>query len=165
MHCQSEQRIYKITAPVRKDKGGNFVTMIDNFLLCEELTNYQLKLLSLIQYLRKELRGAKQTAHKNGEPLITLQYGYIIALFGGSNSTVKRALDNLYSIGLITQINSKYGECSTYQYNPSIYKSLIKKVKKRNCTLITGRQKQHREVSAETVLKYMTGKAIAKTKK
>ena len=139
--------------------------MNDNFLLCEELTDFQLKLLSLIQFLRAELRGTKTTTHKSGEPLMTIQYGYVVAILGCSHSSVSDGIQKLIDIGLLIRISNNYGECATYQYNLSVYKSLIKEAKKRNCTLTTGRKKQHREVSTETVLKYMTGKAITKAKK
>lgn len=139
--------------------------MTNNFLLSETLTDFQLKLLDLIQYLREELKGAQQAAHKRGEPIITLQYGYIVALFSCSHSTVKSALDSLCEIGLLIPVSNNFGECATYQYNPNKYRSLVKTAKKRNCTLITGRNKQRRTVSAETVIKYMTGKAIAKANK
>lgn len=139
--------------------------MTTNFLLSEILTDLQLKLLDLIQYLREELKGAQQAAHKSGEPIITLQYGYIVALFSCSHSTVKSALDCLCGIGLLTPVSNNFGECATYQYNPNKYRSLIREEKQRNCTLITGRNKQRRTVSAETVIKYMTGKAISKANK
>lgn len=139
--------------------------MTNNFSLNRILTDFQLKLLDLIQYLREELKGAQQATNKGGEPIITLPYGYIVALFSCSYSTVKSALDRLYSIGLLTPVSNNFGECATYQYNPNKYRSLIREEKQRNCTLITGRNKQSRTVSAETVIKYMTGKAIAKANK
>lgn len=140
--------------------------MTSNFLLCDILTDYQLKLLELIQYLRENLKGAKQNnLHRHKEPIITLQYGYIVALFKCSHSTIKIALDRLVELELIKPISNNFGECATYQYNPSIYISLIKKAKKRNCALITGRVKQRNEVTSETILKYMTGKAIIKANK
>lgn len=139
--------------------------MTTNFLLSGTLTDFQLKLLDLIQYLRNDLKGAQQAAHKDVEPIITLQYGYIVALFSCSHSTVKSALDRLCEIGLLTPVSNNFGECATYQYNPNKYRSLIREEKKRNCTLITGRNKQRRTVSAETVIKYMTGKAISKANK
>ena len=139
--------------------------MTSNYLLTGTLSDFQLKLLDLIQSLREELKGAQQAAHKSGEPIITLQYGYIVALFSCSHSTVKSALDRLASIGLLTPVSNNFGECATYQYNPNKYRSLVKAAKKRNCTLITGRNKQRGTVSAETVIKYMTGKAIAKANK
>lgn len=139
--------------------------MTSNYLLTGILTDFQLKLLDLIQSLREELKGAQQATNKGGEPLITLQYSYIVALFKCSHSTVKNALEALYKIELLDLVSNIYGECATYQYNPNAYRSLVKTAKKRNCTLITGRNKQRRTVSAETVIKYMTGKAIAKANK
>lgn len=140
--------------------------MASNFLLCDILTDFQLKLLDLIQYLRDNLKGAEQkNLHQNSEPIITLQYGYIVSVLNCSHKSVSDGLQRLCDIELLKRISNEYGECATYQYNPNAYRSLVKTAKKRNCTLITGRNKQRRTVSAETVIKYMTGKAIAKANK
>lgn len=139
--------------------------MIDNFLLTEILTDFQLKLLGFIQYLREQLKGAYQAAHKSGEPTITLQYGYIVGVLNCSHTSVSEGIEQLVKLGILTRISNEYGECATYQYNPNKYRSLVREQKKRNCFLITGRNKQRRTVSAETVLKYMTGKAITKASK
>lgn len=144
--------------------------MTQNFLLSGELTDFQLKLLDLIQYLHKEAAGANRTVHRNKESVITLQYAYIVALLGGSHSSIKTALDRLSELGLIDEVEKNYNQCATYRYNPSVYRSLIRKAKTRKCTLFSGRPKkgtprQKREVKAETVMKYMTGKAIVKEAK
>ena len=140
--------------------------MTSNFLLSDILTDFQLKLLELIQYLRESLKGAEQkNLHRSREPILTLQYGYIVSLFECSHSTVKIALDKLAELELIKPISNNFGECATYQYNPSAYTSLIKNAKIRNCILITGRSKQRKEVTANEILKYMTGKAIIKANK
>lgn len=139
--------------------------MIDIFLLSEILTDFQLKLLNLIQYLREQLKGAQRAAHKSGEPIITLQYSYIVAVLNCSHTSVSDGIERLCEIGLLTRISNEYGECATYQYNPNKYRSLVSEQRKRNCTLITGRIKQHRTQSVKTVLKYMTGKAITKASK
>lgn len=137
--------------------------MITNFLLCDILTDFQLKLLDLIQYLRDNLKGAEQkNLRQNGEPVITLQYGYIVSMLSCSHKSVSDGLQRLCEIELITRVSNEYGECATYQYNPSVYDSLIRQAKERSCTLITGRKKQRKEVTAKEVLKYMTGKAIVK---
>lgn len=139
--------------------------MNNNFLLSEILTDFQLKLLGLIQYLREQLKGAQRAAHKSGEPIITLQYGYIVSVLNCSHTSVSDGIEQLVKLEILTRTSNKYGECATYQYNPTKYRSLVAKAKKRNCTLITGRVKQRRTVSAETVLNYMTGKAIVKANK
>ena len=140
--------------------------MTSNFLLCDTLTDFQLKLLDLIQYLRENLRGAEQNnLHQNNEPILTLQYGYIVSVLNCSHKSVSDGLQRLCDIELLKRISNEYGECATYQYNPNKYRSLIREEKQRNCTLITGRNKQRRTVSAETVIKYMTGKAISKANK
>ena len=144
--------------------------MTQNFLLSGTLTDFQLKLLDLIQHLYQEAKGANRIASRNKEPVITLQYADIIALFSCSPSTIKTALDRLYELGLIDEVEKDYSQCATYRYNPNVYRSLMRKAKARKCTLLSGRPKkgtprQAREVEAETVLKYMTGKAIIKAAK
>lgn len=145
--------------------------MTQNFLLSGTLTDFQLKLLDLIQYLHQVTKGANRITSRNKEPAITLQYAYIVALFGRcSNSSIKTALDRLYELRLIDEVEKNYNQCATYRYNPNVYRSLVRKAKARQCMLLSGRPKkgtprQAREVKAETVLKYMTGKAIAKETK
>ena len=141
--------------------------MTQNFLLSGTLTDFQLKLLDLIQYLYQETKGADRITSRNKEPVITLSYAYIVSLLGGSHSSIKTALDRLYELWLIDEVEKDYSQCATYRYNPNVYRSLIRKAKARKCTLFSGRPKkgtprQAREVEAETVLKYMTGKAIIK---
>ncbi len=137
--------------------------MYPNFLLSGILTDFQLKLLELIQYLRDYLKGAEQkNSHHSSEPIITLQYSYIVSILHCSHKSVSDGLQKLCDIKLLERISNDYGHCATYRYNPSVYDSLIKKAKERNCTLITGRIKQHREVATGDVLKYMIGKAIKK---
>lgn len=143
--------------------------MIQNFLLSGTLTDFQLKLLDLIQHLHQATKEANITS-RNKEPAITLQYANIVALFRCSPCTIKTALDRLYALRLIDEVEKNYSECATYRYNPSVYRSLIREAKVRKCTLLSGRPKkgtprQAREVEAETVLKYMTGKAIIKSAK
>lgn len=53
--------------------------MTQNFLLSGTLTDFQLKLLDLIQHLYQEAKGANRIASRNKEPVITLQYADIIA--------------------------------------------------------------------------------------
>lgn len=140
--------------------------MASNFLLSDILTDFQLKLLELIQYLRDNLRGAEQkNLHQNSEPILTLQYGYIVSVLNCSHKSVSDGLQRLCEVELLKRISNEYGECATYQYNSSVYTSLIRKAKERNCTLITGRNKQRKEITADKVLKYMTGKAIVKASK
>lgn len=140
--------------------------MASNFLLCDILTDFQLKLLDLIQYLRDNLKGAEQkNLHQNSEPIITLQYSYIVSVLNCSHNSVSDGLQRLCDIELLKRISNKYGECATYQYNPNVYNSLIRQARARYCVLITGRKKQRKEVTADTVLKYMTGKAIVKANK
>lgn len=140
--------------------------MASNFLLSDILTDFQLKLLELIQYLRENLKGAEQkNLHRNNEPILTLQYSYIVSLLNCSNKSVSDGLQKLCEVELLKRISNEYGECATYQYNPSVHTSLIRKAKERNCILITGRNKQRKEVAADKVLKYMTGKAIVKAAK
>lgn len=140
--------------------------MATNFLLCDILTDFQLKLLELIQYLSEQLKGAQQyTATQNREPILTLQYSYIVSMLCCSHKSVSDGLQSLCDIKLLKRISNDYGQCATYQYNPTVYKSLIKQAKLRNCVLISGRNKQRREVTADTVLKHMTGKAIVKASK
>ncbi len=140
--------------------------MSSNFLLCDILTDFQLKLLDLIQYLRENLKGTEQkNLHQNSEPILTLQYGYVVSVLGCSHKSVSDGLQRLCDIELLKRVSNEYGECATYQYNPSVYASLIKQAKERNCTLITGRKKSRQEVTAKEVLKYMTGKAIIKATK
>jgi hypothetical protein len=144
--------------------------MIQNFLLSGTLTDFQLKLLDLIQHLHQATKEANRITSRNKEPAITLQYANIVALFRCSPCTIKTALDRLYALRLIDEVEKNYSECATYRYNPSVYRSLVLKAKARKCTLLSGRPKkgtprQAREVEAETVLKYMTGKAIIKAAK
>lgn len=141
--------------------------MIQNFLLSGTLTDFQLKLLDLIQHLHQATKEANRITSRNKEPAITLQYANIVALFRCSPCTIKTALDRLYALRLIDEVEKNYSECATYRYNPNVYRSLIRKAKARKCTLFSGRPqkgtpRQAREVEAETVLKYMTGKAIIK---
>lgn len=137
-----------------------------NFLLCDTLTDFQLKLLELIQYLRENLKRAGQkNLNRNGEPIITLQYSYIVSVLKCSHKSVSDGLQRLCDIELLKRVSNELGECATYQYNPSVYTSLIRKAKKRNCVLTTGRNKQSKELTADEVLKYMTGKAIVKASK
>lgn len=138
---------------------------ITNFLLFSVLTDYQLKLLELIQYLHERAKSAQHGINGNAEPIITLQYTYITALLNCSPSTITAALDKLYALGLIDGVTAFRGECNTYRYNPDAYTALIEKAKKRTCTLISGRQKQRREVPAQEILNYMTGKAAVKARK
>lgn len=144
--------------------------MIQNFLLSGTLTDFQLKLLDLIQHLHQATKEANRITSRNKEPAITLQYANIVALFRCSPCTIKTALDRLYELRLIDEVEKNYSECATYRYNPNVYRSLIRKAKARKCTLFSGRPqkgtpRQAREVEAETVLKYMTGKAIIKAAK
>lgn len=144
--------------------------MIQNFLLSGTLTDFQLKLLDLIQHLHQATKEANRITSRNKEPAITLQYANIVALFRCSPCTIKTALDRLYELRLIDEVEKNYSQCATYRYNPIVYRSLIRKAKARNCTLVSGRPKkgtprQKREVKAETVMKYMTGKAIVKEAK
>ncbi len=144
--------------------------MIQNFLLSGTLTDFQLKLLDLIQHLHQATKEANRITSRNKEPAITLQYANIVALFRCSPCTIKTALDRLYALRLIDEVEKNYSECATYRYNPSVYRSLVLRAKARKCTLLSGRPKkgtprQAREVEAETVLKYMTGKAIIKAAK
>lgn len=140
--------------------------MATNFLLSDILTDFQLKLLELIQYLSEQLKGAQQrTTDRNGKPIITLQYSYIVSVLGCSHKSVSDGIQRLCDIKLLKRISNIDGQCATYQYNSTVYKSLIKQAKARNCVLISGRNKQRREVTADTVLKYMTGKAIVKASK
>lgn len=144
--------------------------MIRNFLLSGTLTDFQLKLLDLIQNLHQATKEANRITSRNKEPAITLQYAHIVALFRCSPCTIKTALDRLYALRLIDEVEKNYSQCATYRYNPSVYRSLVRKAKARKCTLLSGRPKkgtprQAREVEAETVLKYMTGKAIIKAAK
>lgn len=144
--------------------------MTQNFLLSGTLTDFQLKLLDLIQHLHQEVKGANRSVHRTEEPVITLQYSYIVALFHYSHTTITNALDRLYELQLIDEETKDYNQCATYRYNPSVYHSLIRKAKARNCTLVSGRPKkgtprQKREIKAETVIKYMVGKAAVKEAK
>lgn len=144
--------------------------MIQNFLLSGTLTDFQLKLLDLIQHLHQATKEANRITSRNKEPAITLQYANIVALFRCSPCTIKTALDRLYELRLIDEVEKNYSQCATYRYNPNVYRSLIRKAKVRKCTLVSGRPKKGtprlaREVEAETVLKYMTGKAIIKAAK
>ena len=144
--------------------------MIQNFLLSGTLTDFQLKLLDLIQHLHQATKEANRITSRNKEPAITLQYANIVALFRCSPCTIKTALDRLYALRLIDEVEKNYSECATYRYNPSVYRSLVLRAKARKCTLLSGRPKkgtprQAREVEAETVLKYVTGKAIIKAAK
>lgn len=136
--------------------------MNTNFLLTGTLTDFQLKFLELIQYLRENTKGAEI---RQKEPLITLQYSYITAILHCSPGSVKSALDRLAELKIITPVSNNFGECATYRYNPSAYNSLISQAKESECTLITGRKKQHRTETAYQILKYMTGKAIVKATK
>lgn len=136
--------------------------MYTNFLLTGILTDFQLKFLELIQYLRDSTKGAEI---RQKEPLITLQYSYITALLNCSYSSITNALNKFEELELLTQETNYRGECATYRYNPSAYNSLISQAKESERTLITGRVKQRKEVSADTILKYMTGKAIMKARK
>lgn len=139
--------------------------MTTNFLLTGILTDFQLKLLDFIQSCRKNVKDKYVHTHNDGAPIITLQYRYIVALFNCSPSSIKTALDRLCDIGLLTQVSNHFGECATFQYNPKKYQSLIKEAKQRKCILVTGRNKQQREATVETVLKFMTGKAVKKADK
>lgn len=133
----------------------------DDYLL--DLTDFQLRVLRLIQRLSYDIK--KQSDNKHEEPTITLPYSYIVALLKCSHSSVKKALDRLCEYDILEQISNNFGECATYRYNPTVYKSLIREAKKEMTTLITGRNKQKNEVTASTVLKYVTGKAIVKGRK
>lgn len=144
--------------------------MTSNFLLSGTLTDFQIKLLDLIQYLHQEAEKANKVHHRIEKPVITLQYAYIAALFKCSSTTIKNALDRLYEAELIYAVTKDYNQCSTYRYNPSVYRSLLRKAKARYCSLVSGRPKkgtprQKKKVKAETVIKYMTGKAITKANK
>lgn len=139
--------------------------MIDNFLLTGLLSDFQLKLLNLIQYLREQLKGAQRAAHKSGEPIITLQYSYIVAVLNCSHTSVSDGIERLCEIGLLTRISNEYGECATYQYNPNKYRSLVSEERKRNCILITGRKKERSVRTIQKVVEFMAGKAITKASK
>ena len=144
--------------------------MTTNFLLSGTLTDFQIKLLDLIQHLHQEAEIANKVHHRTEKPVITLQYTYIVALLGGSHSSIKTALDRLYELRLIDEVEKNYSRCTTYRYNPSVYRSLLRKAKARYCSLVSGRPKkgtprQKKEVTAETIINYMTGKAIIKTNK
>lgn len=142
--------------------------MLQNFYLSSILSDFQLKLLGLIQCLNERAKGALQMRNwrdKQCEPIITLQYSYIVALFGCSNSTVVKALDKLCELKLIEQVSNRFGECNKYRYNEKVYKSLVNKEKNKKRVLFTGRTKQRKEVTAEKILDYMAGKAITKAEK
>ena len=144
--------------------------MTTNFLLSGTLTDFQIKLLDLIQYLHQEAEKANKVHHRIEKPVITLQYAYIAALFKCSHTTITNALDRLYEVKLIDEVTKNYNQCTTYRYNPNVYHSLLQIAKARYCTLVCGRPKkgtprQKKEVKAETVIKYMTGKAITKANK
>lgn len=113
--------------------------MIQNFLLSGTLTDFQLKLLDLIQHLHQATKEANRITSRNKEPAITLQYANIVALFRCSPCTIKTALDRLYALRLIDEVEKNYSECATYRYNPNVYRSLIRKAKARKCTLFSGR--------------------------
>lgn len=140
--------------------------MTNIFYLCNILTDFQLKLLDLIQCLREDIKKAElKNPHRDNEPILTLQYSYIVSLFECSHATVKIALARMEELELITQVTKKYNQCTTYRYNPSVYASLVRQEKRRKCTLTTGRKKQREEVTASKVVRYMKGKAITKAEK
>ncbi len=140
--------------------------MNTNFYLCNILTDFQLKLLDLIQCLRKSIKDAESASpYRDEEPILTLQYSYIVSLFKCSHTSIKTALDRMEELGLITQATKKYNQCATYRYNPSVYISLVRQEKRCKCTLTTGRKKQQKEVTASKVVRYMKGKAITKAEK
>lgn len=131
------------------------------FLLREFLTDFQLNFLELIQYLYETLSKAE----RQKEPLITLQYYYVASMFGCSHTSIVNALNRLQELGLIEAVSNDFGQCATYHYIPSAYRSLVKRAKARKCTLITCRTKQRQTVAAADILDYMTGKAIRKAAK
>lgn len=151
-------------SPQRIGRKSMLLMNITNFLLSGTLTDFQLKLLELIQYLSAHVDSASSRGHR--ESAITLQYGYIGSLLGCSPVSLSTGILRLLDLGLLEIISDNYGECALYRYNSSTYDALIKEAKERKVTLISGRKKQlRREVSAQQVLKYMTGKAVAKSKK
>ena len=139
--------------------------MIDNFLLTGLLSDFQLKLLNHIQYLREQLKGAQRAAHKSGEPIIPLQDSYLVAVLNRSHTSVSDGIERVCEIGLLTRISNEYGECATYQYNPNKYRSLVSEERKRNCILITGRKKERSVRTIQKVVEFMAGKAITKASK
>ena len=94
--------------------------MTQNFLLSGTLTDFQLKLLDLIQHLYQEAKGANRIASRNKEPVITLQYADIIALFSCSPSTIKTALDRLYELGLIDEVEKAVRSNSAIHHDVSL---------------------------------------------
>lgn len=132
--------------------------MVYNFLLTGTLSDFQLKILNLIQCLHNEVTSAC----KSKEPIITLQQNYIASIVGCSPNSINKAIKRLCQIGIISRINNEFGQCSTYRYNTGVYDALINEAKKRTCKLVTGFWKGQRNVSAGTILKHMKGKAIKK---
>lgn len=126
-----------------------------NFLLSNTLSDFQLKLLDLTQYLHGEVNGGT----------ITLQYSYITALLQCSYRTVSDGIQRLCDAGLLDRVSNNYGECAEYRYNPSVYRSMVKASKERPCNLMTGRKKRRQQTTAGAVLGYMSGKAKAKASK
>lgn len=125
------------------------------------LSPQEYAILALIREQREQL---KKQNPKGGEPLLTLQQNYIVALLHQSYTTVTNALDRLTELGVISVVDNYFGECKIYQYNESGYKSLLQKAIATKVTLYTGRNKTPKEVSARQVLRYMTGKSIEKAR-
>lgn len=142
--------IYKYTLAV--------IIMTNNFYLTGTLSDFQLKILNLIQCLHNEVKNAS----KSEESIITLQQNYIAPLVGCSPNSINNAIKRLCQIGIISRINNEFGHCSTYRYNTGVYYALINEAKKRTCKLSTGFWKGQRNESAGTIFSYMKGKAIKK---
>lgn len=126
------------------------------------LSPQEYAILALIREQREQL---KKRNPKGGEPTLTLQQNYIVAMFHQSYTTVINALDHLTNLGVISVLDNCFGECTLYQYNESGYKSLLRKARATKVTLYTGRNKTPQKVSAQQVLGYMTGKSIEKARK
>lgn len=123
------------------------------------LTPHEYAILHLILQLRRELKRTKS------EPEFVLPQNYIRTFLSCSPNTVVSAINHLCSLKILTPTVSKFGECTSYQFNTRAYNALIRKAKTTELTLFTGRSKTKQKVTSETILQYMIGKSIAKARK
>lgn len=134
-----------------------------NFLLkgkgANRLTDPQLRLLEIVQTLDNELW---EVAFLHGTPRFTLQQSYLVSLLKCSATTVANGIKKLCDMGILTVVREKYGECTQYEYNRRKYRALVDEAKREEVTLISGRNKARRTVTAAEVWKYIKGKSINK---
>lgn len=116
---------------------------------------------ALLQFILS-IRAQLKKKSRNIEPIFTLPQNYIVAMFGGSLSTLIHSIDKLIELKIIKIVSNNYGECAKYCFNEKAYHDLILRANNNSCILKTGRKKTIQHTTAKHILNYIIGKSIIK---